>query len=156
MHNNTNYQCKICWNKALTFGVGLIQLSFCTIVFTQYMQKCFQSIYNYTFQSNCAEGLHFSAFHFFVTYYITLNLQAFLNLALYYNNILDLFRKKSCIDKSKIYKYNLYILPLSIIIMIKRVLLNFAENDFFFPKGSVVHIRAKIRKATKTCHLSMM
>ena len=28
MHNNTNYQCKICWNKALTFGVGLIQLSF--------------------------------------------------------------------------------------------------------------------------------
>ena len=28
MHNNTNYQCKICWNKALTFGVGSIQLSF--------------------------------------------------------------------------------------------------------------------------------
>ena len=23
-----NYQCKICWNKALTFGVGSIQLSF--------------------------------------------------------------------------------------------------------------------------------
>ena len=28
MHNNNNYQCKICWNKALTFGVGWIQLSF--------------------------------------------------------------------------------------------------------------------------------
>ena len=28
MHNNTNYLCKICWNKALTFGVGSIQLSF--------------------------------------------------------------------------------------------------------------------------------
>ena len=25
---HTNYQCKICWNKALTFGVGSIQLSF--------------------------------------------------------------------------------------------------------------------------------
>ena len=28
MHNNANYQCKICWNKALTFGVGSIQLIF--------------------------------------------------------------------------------------------------------------------------------
>ena len=28
MHSNNNYQCKICWNKALTFGVGSIQLSF--------------------------------------------------------------------------------------------------------------------------------
>ena len=35
MHNNTNYHG---WNKALTFGVGSIQLSFRTIVFTQYMQ----------------------------------------------------------------------------------------------------------------------
>ena len=43
MHNNNNYQCKICWDKALTFGVGSIQLSFRTIVFTQYMQRCFQS-----------------------------------------------------------------------------------------------------------------
>ena len=24
MHNNNNYQCKICWNKALTYGVGYI------------------------------------------------------------------------------------------------------------------------------------
>ena len=24
MHNNNNYQCKMCWNKALTFGVGFI------------------------------------------------------------------------------------------------------------------------------------
>ena len=59
MHNNNNYQCKMCWNKALTFGIGLIQLSFRTIAFTKYRQRCFQS----TFQSNCAEGLHFSAFH---------------------------------------------------------------------------------------------
>ena len=43
MHNNNNYQCKMCWKKSLTFGVGSIQLSFRTIVFTQYMQRCFQS-----------------------------------------------------------------------------------------------------------------
>ena len=56
MHNNTNYHG---WNKALTFGVGSIQLSFRTIVFTQYDFNP-----NVTaFQSNCAEGLHFSAFH---------------------------------------------------------------------------------------------
>ena len=42
MHNNNNYQCKMCWNKALTFGDGSIQLSFRTIVFTQYIQICFQ------------------------------------------------------------------------------------------------------------------
>ena len=40
MYNNTNYHG---WNKALTFGVGSIQLSFRTIVFAQYMQRCFQS-----------------------------------------------------------------------------------------------------------------
>ena len=65
MHNNNNYhnnnyQCKMCLNKALTFGVGSIKLSFRTIVFT-----C-KDVYNpnvITFQSNCAEGLHFSAFH---------------------------------------------------------------------------------------------
>ena len=37
MHNNNNYQCKMCWNKALTFGVGSIKLSFRAILFTQYM-----------------------------------------------------------------------------------------------------------------------
>ena len=62
MHNNNNYQCKMCWNKALTFGVGSIQLSFRTIVFTQYMQRCFQS----KCYSNCAEGLHFSALHLYL------------------------------------------------------------------------------------------
>ena len=56
MHNNTNYHG---WNKALTFGVDSIQLSFRTIVFTQYI---FNPNVN-AFQSNCAEGLHFSAFH---------------------------------------------------------------------------------------------
>ena len=43
----------------MTFGVGSIQLSFRTIVFTK-------DVFNpnvTTFQSNCAEGLHFSAFH---------------------------------------------------------------------------------------------
>ena len=34
MHNNNNYQCKMCWNKALIFGVSLIKLSFHIIVFT--------------------------------------------------------------------------------------------------------------------------
>ena len=45
MHNNNNnFQCKMCWNKALTFGVGSIQLKFCAIVFTQYRHaKMFQS-----------------------------------------------------------------------------------------------------------------
>ena len=64
MHNNTNYQCKICWNKALTFGVGSIQLSF-----RIYIPLCSPNTCKYvfnpnvtTFQSNCAEGLHFSAF----------------------------------------------------------------------------------------------
>ena len=45
----------------MTFGIGSIQLGFCTIVFTQYMQRCFQYKCYYTFQSNCAESLHFSA-----------------------------------------------------------------------------------------------
>ena len=67
MNNNNNYQCKMCWNKALTFGVGSIKLSFCTIVFTQYTCK---NVFNpnvITFQSNCAKGLHFSAFHYHCT-----------------------------------------------------------------------------------------
>ena len=60
MHNNTNYHG---WNKALTFGVGSIQLNFRTIVFT-----C-KDVFNpnvTAFQSNCAEGLHFSAFHLYI------------------------------------------------------------------------------------------
>ena len=121
MHNNNNYQCKMCWNKALTFGVGSINSIFVpsclpntcmfsiqmllhfsqivprvctlvlfilsgywqplgtirqtnhmavasrlyarTIVFTQYMHVFDPNVI--TFQSNCAEGLHFSAFHSF-------------------------------------------------------------------------------------------
>ena len=57
MHNNNNnYQCKMCWNKALTFGVGSIQLKFHAIVPTQYMHaKMFSILLLYTFQSNCAE-----------------------------------------------------------------------------------------------------
>ena len=63
MHNNNNNQCKICWDKALTFVVGSIQLSFRTIVFTQYTQRCFQSKCYYISVKLC-EGLHFSAFHY--------------------------------------------------------------------------------------------
>ena len=62
MHNNNIYQCKMCWKKALTFGVGLIQLSFRTIVFTQYMQRCFQSKCYYI-SVKLRDGLHLSAFH---------------------------------------------------------------------------------------------
>ena len=61
---NFNYQCKMCWNKALTFGVGSIKLSFRTIVFIYIPNTC-KDVFNrnvITFQSNCAEGLHFSAF----------------------------------------------------------------------------------------------
>ena len=63
MHNNIilyNYQCKICWNKALTFGVGSIQLSF-RIYHCVHRKYVFNPNVT-TFQSNCAEGLHFSAF----------------------------------------------------------------------------------------------
>ena len=42
-------------DKPLTFDVGLIQLSFIPV--------CSLNTYA-TFQSNCAEGLHFSAFHY--------------------------------------------------------------------------------------------
>ena len=65
MHNNTNDQCKLCWNKALTFGVGSIQLSF-------RIYHCVHSIHANMFSiqmllSNCAEGLHFNAFIVIVT-----------------------------------------------------------------------------------------
>ena len=56
MHNNNNYQCKMCWNKTLIFGVGSIQLSFRTIVFTQCMQGVFNPNIT-TLQSNCANTL---------------------------------------------------------------------------------------------------
>ena len=62
MHNNTNYHG---WNKALTFGVGSIQLSFRTIVFTQYISIQMSL-------SNCAEGLHFSAFHYYSILFYTM------------------------------------------------------------------------------------
>ena len=62
MHNN-NYQCKMCWNKALTFGVGSIKLSFVPLCSPNTCRDVFNSNV-ITFQSNCAECLHFSAFHF--------------------------------------------------------------------------------------------
>ena len=49
-----------------TFGVDLIKLSFRAIVFTQYMQRCFQSKYYYIHFSQIAqEDLHFSAFLYY-------------------------------------------------------------------------------------------
>ena len=59
--NNTNYHG---WNKALTFGVGSIQLSF-HIYHCVHPIHAVKYVFNpnvTTFQSNCAEGLHFSAF----------------------------------------------------------------------------------------------
>ena len=41
-------------DNPLTFDVGLIQLSFIPVC---------SLLIHATFQSNCAEGLHFSAFH---------------------------------------------------------------------------------------------
>ena len=75
MHNNTNYQCKICWNKALTFGVGSIQLSFRIYHCVHPIHANMFSIQMllYTFQSNCAEGLHFSAFIISVTIFVKRN-----------------------------------------------------------------------------------
>ena len=54
----------------LTFGVGSIKLSFRSIVLKQYMYAKMFSIQMllYTFQSNCAEGLHFSAFYYNINY----------------------------------------------------------------------------------------
>ena len=67
MHNNDNYQCKMCWNKALTFGVGSIKLIFRT-------NTC-KDVFNpnvISFQSNCAEGLHFILVLFIIImYYMT-------------------------------------------------------------------------------------
>ena len=33
-YNNNNNQCKMCWNKAVIFGVGSIELCFRTIEFS--------------------------------------------------------------------------------------------------------------------------
>ena len=43
-------------DKPLTFDVGLIQLSFIPV--------CSPIYIIHAFQLNCAEGLHFSAFHY--------------------------------------------------------------------------------------------
>ena len=51
-------------DKTLTFDVGLIQLSFHTPVCSPNTCKGVFSPNVTTFHSNCAEGLHFSAFHF--------------------------------------------------------------------------------------------
>ena len=48
-------------DKPLTFDGGLIQLSFIQSV----------HLIHATFQSNCAEGVHFSAFHYTSNYHHT-------------------------------------------------------------------------------------
>ena len=57
----------------LTFGVGSIQL-----MFTQYIHAnmfSIQMLYT-TFQSNCAEGLHFSAFIVYISVIVCVVLMA--------------------------------------------------------------------------------
>ena len=62
MHNNNNYQCKNVLEQGPDF--------WCWFDKTQFSCHCVHAIHackdvynpNVTFQSNCAEGLHFSAF----------------------------------------------------------------------------------------------
>ena len=56
IHNNTNYH-------GWTFGVGSIQLSFRPLCSPNTCKDFFNPNVT-TFQSNCAEGLHFSPFHY--------------------------------------------------------------------------------------------
>ena len=71
MHNNTNYHR---WNKALTFGVGSIQSVFVPLCSPNTCKDVFNSnVFNpnvTAFQSNCAESLHFSAFHLELQLYV--------------------------------------------------------------------------------------
>ena len=79
MHNNNNYQCKkMCWNKALTFGVSF----WCWFDKTKFSYHCVHPIHAnmfsiqmllYTFQSNCAEGLHFSAFFIIIVVHVVIS-----------------------------------------------------------------------------------
>ena len=56
----------MCWNKALTFGVGSIKLRFRAIVFTQYMHANMFAIQMLLHFSQIAPRvLHFSAFHYY-------------------------------------------------------------------------------------------
>ena len=67
MHNNNNYQCKMCWNKALTFDVGsTTQFPYIPLCSPNTCKDVFNPNIT-TFQSNCAEGLHFSQWYRFGT-----------------------------------------------------------------------------------------
>ena len=52
-----------CWFDKTQFSFHCVQAIIC-------MKRCLQSncYYHYTFQSNCAEGLHFSAFYYNINY----------------------------------------------------------------------------------------
>ena len=63
LHALINATCAGTIDKPLTFDVHLIQLSFIPVCSPNACKGVFNP--NVTiFQSNCAEGLHFSAFHF--------------------------------------------------------------------------------------------
>ena len=60
---NNNNQCKMCWKKALTCGVGSVQLIFHIFVFKYPIQaKVFQSKCYYVSVKLC-ESLHFSIYY---------------------------------------------------------------------------------------------
>ena len=65
MHKNNNYQCKMCCNKTLTFGVGSIKTQFSYHLCSPNTCKDVFNPNVITFKSNCAEDLHFSAFHYY-------------------------------------------------------------------------------------------
>ena len=62
VHNNNTYQCKMCWNKLLRW-FDTTQFSYIPLCSPNTCKGFFNP--NVTiFQSNCAEGLHLSVFHF--------------------------------------------------------------------------------------------
>ena len=71
MHNNNNCQCKMCWNKALTFGVVQYNSVFVPLCSPNTCKDVFNPNVT-TFQSNCAKGLHFSAFHYYYYFIVFL------------------------------------------------------------------------------------
>ena len=66
MHDNNNYQCKICWSKDPDFCHWFDTTQFSYIPLCSPNIATCKDVFNpniTTFKPNCAEGLHFSAFH---------------------------------------------------------------------------------------------
>ena len=77
-------------DKPLTFNIGLLQLIFHTSVFTEYI--CMQGVFNPNipiFPPNSVKGLHFSAFHLFIFFYIDRSLSYYIVLT-YFSKLLKL------------------------------------------------------------------